>query len=110
MTMGVALIGEALRVMDGNTKLSGNARSALLAMAYRALDKGKGDRPPRVYFGGWLYLQASLRGEITPASHRAVARAMDELTDQGLIVKVRHGGRTTAAYELLLGTTKGDSA
>jgi hypothetical protein len=101
--MGIALVKAAARELRGNTKLSANARAVLLLMAATALDtEGKRGQPPRTYFGGWLNLQWELRGSVTPASEKAVNRAMRELADQGLIVKVRHAGQTTAAYELLL--------
>jgi hypothetical protein len=110
MSMGIKLVKAAARELRGNTKLSANARAVLLLMAATALDtEGKRGQPPRVYFGGWLNLQWELRGAVTPASEKAVNRAMQELKAQGLVLTIRHPGQTTAAYELLLGTTKGDS-
>lgn len=87
--------------------LSPAAISTLYVMAHVAIDKPTKRDPARVYFAGWEYLARTAfgRSEYDGAAHRAVARAVRELLDAGLIKDVgrRHGMRRGAVmYELLI--------
>jgi hypothetical protein len=104
LTDNITLLGMTGRLGE----LSPAAIGCLLVMAHVALDKPTKRDPARIYFGGWEYLgRAALgRTDYDAAAHRAVARAVRELVDVGLVKDVgrRNGMRHGAVmYELLIG-------
>lgn len=79
-------------------------RATLLIMASIGRDKPKGHVERGVYYGGWELLSRCLGYKtFTPAAQRAVARAVAELLDAGLIMPCgKHGPNRRQAYRLTL--------
>jgi len=106
--MGAQLVRvvQAKALGGGLSGLSSRAMLVLIAMALDAHDTGTEDTPARCYFRGWLPLALMLgHPGLTPGGKSAVARAIRELTDAGLI-KVDpgyRGSRFTTTYRLTLG-------
>jgi DNA-binding transcriptional ArsR family regulator len=106
--MGSELYGRVTSLqMNGNLHaLSGPAYSALVAMAIVAHDRDTKTSPARLYFAGWELLArtALRRDEYDDAAERAVARAIKQLRDAGLIKSHgrRSGPQSTVVYELTL--------
>lgn len=96
--MGWRLVGQATALTGAGSLpgLSPNARLVLLGMARVAHDKGSPpDIPEACYWGGWEYLATFWLGypKYDHAAEVAVARAIRELIDAGLIVAMgRWGG------------------
>ena len=88
--MGWQLIRDGM-AQRPNWNISHAAALILYRMAAAAHDKDTSEYSARYYFGGWKPLAAALGyqvdddGPLPAAAHRAVARAIRELTDQGLI-------------------------
>ena len=77
----------ALMMAGGRTKeLSPSARAVLIAMALSAHDTGTKRIPPAYYYRGWTHL-AQVLGypDLGPGGKSAVARAIRQLTDAGLL-------------------------
>ncbi len=106
--VGIQLLAyvEAMAMGGRLGDLSANAHRCLLVMAFTAHDKGTNDAPARTYFRGWDHLaRAALCRDVYDApAKQAVARAVRELTDAGLIKYVgrRNGMRQgRAMYEVM---------
>jgi len=114
--MGYQLVRDAIAHRP-TWHISDRAYAVLLRMAFSALDPehASEDHPARHYFGGWWPLAMTLgylpgdewdddllRDQpLPPAAHRAVARALNELTDAQLIKHVGSPNRGRRAnYEL----------
>ena len=86
--MGTQLVRqvEAMAMHGTLDRLTMAARLVLWVMATDAHDTGRGDTPAACYFRGWEHLASVLghRG-LTSAGQSAVARAMRELQDAGLV-------------------------
>jgi hypothetical protein len=103
LTAAVAAAG----VTGRTARVSHSARLALFGMAAVAHDTGTKTKPRAQYWGGWEWLARAMLGyaEYDAAARAAVARAVRELIDAGLIKQVgrlhgeRHGN---AVYELTL--------
>lgn len=103
LTDAVGLLGMTGRLAG----LSGNAIACLYVMAHVALDKPTKHEQARVYFAGWEYLARTALGRLdySDTERRAVARALRELIDAGLVKPIgrRNGVRQGAVmYELLI--------
>jgi len=86
--------------------LSPAAISCAHIIALNAHDTGTKTIPARIYFRGWEHLARAALGRATydDAAERAVARALTELIDAGLIKPIgRRSGRRTglAMYEVI---------
>lgn len=96
-----------LKAQTGQLKgVSPNARIVLWAMAMSALDAAREDGPAACYFRGWEYLARVLGHDgLTPAGHKAVMRAIADLSQAGLIVRDYWPGidLRKAVYRLELG-------
>lgn len=78
---------ETLTMAGSLPGLTNSARLVLLGMAGRAHDTGTTTTPQGEYFGTWDHLAKGWLGypAYTDAAERAVARAVRELVDAGLI-------------------------
>jgi hypothetical protein len=109
--MGARLMTEALSAarwcaLVEARPLSDRAWRVLVVMAHRALDnEGRNERPARTYFGGWEILALEALGYReyvrNGAAHRAIARAISELQERGLVRVSKVGGRGFTHYEVL---------
>lgn len=84
--------------------LSKAARLALLFIAYKALDKPKGDDPAAHWWGGWrVVAQRALYYDDpdTEPARKAVARVRQELTRAGAIKAVDQGYGHRTVYAVL---------
>jgi hypothetical protein len=77
------------------------AKLVLMTMALHSLDPGAKTGEPLHYFGGWQVLAMSLSfDDYTPSAKVAVARAVAELVDKGLIKAVDNTSSGTRVYHL----------
>ena len=87
-------------------RISDRATLVLLRMAHSALDHEGLKHPARQYWGGWELLGMALGYEdpTSSAAQSAVARAVRELTERGLLKRVgeQSSRRGHACYELTL--------
>jgi hypothetical protein len=91
--MGFSLVNAALGIRPTRSKISVPAYLVLLHMCATAMDRDRPDGTPgRLYFAGWKPLAITLGypapmddGPLEPAAHQAVARAVRELREAGLI-------------------------
>ena len=106
--MGWQLIRDA-HAQRPNWSITNNAFTVLSRMAITAHDKDTSEYDARYYFGGWKPLALSLGYQVEaaellpPDAKRAVARALRELIDQGLIKPGddnQHAGRRHRNYIL----------
>jgi hypothetical protein len=98
---------EALALDGRLSMLSAPAYAVLLCMAHNAHDSGTKDAPRSTYFRGWEHLArvALRRPTYDRPAHLAVARAVRELTDLGLIKRTGRRGETShglVMYELTI--------
>ena len=79
-------------------------------MASIGRDQPKGKVLSGVYYGGWELIAKALGyEEYTPAAERAVARALAELTNAGLIEPLGRAGQgRRQAYRITLPDVFGD--
>src|SRR5262245_58311653 len=76
----------ALSMLGHLVTLTQSARVVLFAMATIARDMPQNHTDPVTYWGGWELLAKALgHKEPTPTAKRAVARAVAELVDAGLV-------------------------
>jgi hypothetical protein len=91
-------------------KVSDKAKIVVMVMASIGRDRDQPNVQAGVYYGGWPLLARALGYPLyTPAAHRAVARAIAELIDAGLIEPLgdpRPGVRQ--AYRITLPPTLDD--
>jgi hypothetical protein len=107
--MGAQLLGEAMSAMFWQAAaekrpLNPGHRLVLVVMARRALDNPTKRHPGRIYWGGWQILaQEGLNYPDWPdeAAKQAVARAIRDLTDRGLIRLYPVQTRPHRRYEIL---------
>lgn len=97
--------------MVHGSRLPGRPYKVLLRMSWQALDRDQGDRPARLYFGGWEPLALAMGFEVPKDDavrldtiKRNVKRAVRELVDAELIEAVggRPGFGTRQTYRILL--------
>lgn len=106
--MGSGLVGLALQ--PEWSRITGNARVVLLAMAHSAYDRPRDGIPAATYWRGQDYLIAVIRGEIPDpgtaeyqAAEKAIGREIRKLVQAGAIERVTGAaGRRRSRYRLTL--------
>ena len=85
-----------------------STKVVLFTMALHSLDPDKGVVDPLHYYGGWHKLAMSLGfHEYTPSAERAVARAIAQLVDKGVVKPVDYSRAGSRVYQLHLSPMSG---